>query len=122
MIDDYVPEAGDIVWTDLDPRTGREQGGRRPVLVISPAGFFQSARLVIVCPITSKIRPFNSSVVLPADFPIRGEILTSHMRSLDALSRPIRFSGTKAPPAIVAQVRGKLAVLCGIVASDLGVQ
>ena len=122
MIDGYVPDAGDIVWTDLDPRTGREQGGRRPVLVISPAGFFQSARFVIVCPITSKIRPFNSSVVLPADFPIRGEILTSHVRSLDALSCPIRFSGTKAPPAIVAQVRGKLAVLCGIAASDLSMQ
>ena len=120
MTDDYVPDAGDVVWTDLDPRTGREQGGRRPVLVISPGGFFQSARFVIVCPITNKIRPFNSSVVLPPGFPIRGEILTSHVRSLDALSRPFRFSGAKASPAIVAQVRGKLAVLCGISSSDLG--
>jgi mRNA interferase MazF len=120
MTDDYVPGEGDVVWTDLVPRTGREQGGRRPVLVISPAGFFKSARFLIVCPIMSKIRPFNSSVVLPVDFPIQGEILTSHVRSLDALSRPIRFSGAKAPLAIVAQVRGKLAVLCGISSSDLG--
>ncbi len=119
MTDDYVPGEGDVVWTDPDFRTGREQGGRRPLLVISPAGFFKSARLVIVCPITSKIRPFNSSVVLPAGFPIQGEILTSHVRSLDALTRPIRFSGAKAPPAIVTQVRGKLAVLCGISPGDL---
>jgi mRNA interferase MazF len=119
MTDDYVPDEGDIVWVDLDPRTGREQGGRRPVLVISPAGFFRAARLVIVCPITSKVRPFNSSVVLPEDFPVRGEILTSHVRSLDALARPIRFSGLKAPPEIVSQVRGKLAVLCGISLSDV---
>jgi mRNA interferase MazF len=120
MTDVYVPDAGDVVWTDLDPRTGREQGGRRPVLVISPAGFFQSARFVIVCPITSKIRPFNSSVVLPADFPVKGEILTSHVSSLDGLSRPIRFSGAKASPEILAEVRAKLAVLCGIAACDLG--
>ena len=119
MTDDYVPEAGAIVWTDLDPRTGREHGGRRPVLVISPSGFFQAARLFVACPITSRIRPFNSSVVLPDGFPIRGEILTSHVRSLDALNRPLQFSGAKAPPEIVAEVRGKLAVLCGISSNDL---
>jgi mRNA interferase MazF len=118
-IDDYVPDAGDVIWTDLDPRTDHEQSGRRPVLVISPAGFYQGAGLVIVCPITSKIRPFNSSVVLPVGFPISGEILTSHVRSLDALARPIRFSGARAPTAILAQVRGKLAILCGISVNDL---
>jgi len=120
MTEEYVPDEGDIVWTDLDPRTGREQGGRRPVLVISPAGFFRSARLLIVCPITSKIRPFNSSVVLPADFSIKGEILTSHVCSIDAMTRPLHFSGAKAPPATLSEVRGKLSVLCGISPSDLG--
>ena len=120
MNEDYIPAAGDVVWTDLDPRTGREQGGRRPALVISPSGFRRSSGFVIVCPITSKVRPFNSSVVLPADFPITGEILTSHVRSIDALARPIHFSGSTAPPAILAEVRGKLAVLCGISQSDLG--
>ena len=119
MTEAYVPEAGDICWTDLDPRTGREQGGRRPVLVISPPAFYQAARLLIICPITSSIRPFNSSVVLPADIPIKGEILTSHVRSLDVLARPLRFSGVKAPAATLAEVRGKLAALCGITSSDL---
>jgi len=119
MTEAYVPEAGDIVWTDLDPRTGREQGGRRPVLVVSPEAFYQAARLLIVCPITRKVRPFNSSVVLPAGFPIKGEILTSHVRSLDALARPLHFSGATAPSAILAEVRGKLAALCGITFNDL---
>ncbi len=119
MTEAYVPEAGDIVWTDLDPRTGREQGGRRPVLVISPPAFYEAARLLIVCPITSRIRPFNSSVVLPSGFPIKGEILTSHVRSLDVLARPLHFSGVSAPPATLSEVRGKLAALCGISYSDL---
>ena len=25
----YVPQAGDLIWTDFDPRVGREQSGRR---------------------------------------------------------------------------------------------
>jgi mRNA interferase MazF len=51
MIEDYVPEAGDIVWTDFNPSTGREQGGRRPALVVSPREFYDGTRFLVVCPI-----------------------------------------------------------------------
>lgn len=37
MAKGYVPEAGDIVWLDFTPQAGREQAGRRPALVLSPA-------------------------------------------------------------------------------------
>lgn len=40
---DYEPAAGDLIWTDFDPRTGREQGGRRPALVI-PAAILAEVR------------------------------------------------------------------------------
>jgi mRNA interferase MazF len=118
MNDDYIPQAGDFVWTDFDPNRGREQGGRRAALEISPRQFYEGARLLIVCPITSKIRPFGSSVVLPANFPLNGEILTSHVRSIDALARPIRDSRAKVTPEVLAEVRAKLAFLCGISISD----
>ncbi len=114
MAEGYVPAAGDVIWTDFDPRTGREQGGRRPALVISESEFFLGTGTLIVCPITSKVRPFGSSVVLPPGFPIQGEILTSHMRSVDGLARPIRFCGAAAPGAILSEARAKLAFLCGI--------
>ena len=40
---------------DLDPTRGREQAGKRPVLVVSANGFNKSpADLVVVLPITSK--------------------------------------------------------------------
>jgi mRNA-degrading endonuclease toxin of MazEF toxin-antitoxin module len=26
----YVPDAGDLIWTDFDPTRGHEQAGRRP--------------------------------------------------------------------------------------------
>lgn len=110
----YEPEAGDIIWTDFDPRTGREQGGRRPALVLSPQAFWTASHFVIVCPITSRIRPFASSVVLPEGLPITGEILTSHVRSLDAKARPISFAGVKLSQDLLNEVRSKLATLIGL--------
>lgn len=109
----YLPEAGDLIWTDFDPRTGREQSGRRPALVVSPAAFCRATECAIVCPITSRVRPFGTSVVLPPGLPIDGEILTGHVRSIDTLARPIVYAG-KVPAAILADVRAKLAVLIGL--------
>src|SRR5271166_5946625 len=73
----YAPEAGDLVWTDFDPRLGREQSGRRPALVVSPADFCRVTEFAIVCPVTSRVRPFGTSVVLPSGLPVSGEILTA---------------------------------------------
>jgi len=110
----YRPGPGDLVWTDFDPSVGREQGGRRPALVISAAIFNEATGLAIVCPITSKIRPFPSSVVLPEGLPVSGEILLSHLRSIDTLARPVRYAGATVPAATAAQVRAKLAALVAI--------
>lgn len=110
----YQPNEGDLIWTDFDPRTGREQGGRRPALVISPIAFWQAFRFVFVCPITSKIRPFPTSVVLPVDGPVVGEILTHHARSIDTQARPILFANQTVSAAIMTEVRMKLAALIGL--------
>jgi len=111
----YTPDAGHLIWTDFDPRTGREQSGRRPALVLSPRAFFLASAFAIVCPITRTIRNFGSSLILPPDLLLSGEILTSHVRSIDTKARPIRFSGMAVSPALLAEVRAKLSVLCGIV-------
>lgn len=110
----YVPEAGHLVWTDLDPRIGREQNGRRPALVVSPAEFCRVTEFAIVCPITSRIRPFGTSVVLPMGLPVAGEILTSHVRSIDTLARPISYAGAAVPAEVLHEVRMKLAALIGL--------
>ncbi|HUO03570.1 MAG TPA: type II toxin-antitoxin system PemK/MazF family toxin [Candidatus Binataceae bacterium] len=104
----YLPDTGDLIWTDFDPTRGREQAGRRPALVISPAAFSENTGLAVVCPITSRVRPFPTSVVLPPGLPIAGEILTSHIRSIDTMARPIRYAGAKAPRGIAQLVRAKL--------------
>ena len=33
-----VPDRGDVVWVTLAPEAGQEQSGRRPAVVLSPAG------------------------------------------------------------------------------------
>src|SRR5690242_21087145 len=86
----YLPSAGDLIWTEFDPTRGREQAGRRPALVLSPAIFTANTGFAIVCPITSRVRPFPTSVILPPGLPVSGEILLSHVRSIDTLARPIR--------------------------------
>lgn len=46
---------GEIYWADLVPRSGSEQTGRRPVLVVSHDGFNQTTawKSIIVVPITT---------------------------------------------------------------------
>jgi mRNA interferase MazF len=40
--------------------------------------------------------------------PIAGEILTSHIRSIDTTARPIRYAGAKVPFEVAQLVRAKL--------------
>jgi len=110
----WAPGAGELIWTDFDPRTGREQGGRRPALVVSPTEFCAVTGFAVVCPITSRVRPFGTSVVLPAGLAVAGEVLTSHVRSIDTVARPVTSAGGVVPDSVMAEVRGKLAAILGL--------
>jgi len=110
----WGPGAGELIWTDFDPRTGREQGGRRPALVVSPAEFWAATKFAIVCPITSRVRPFGTSVVLPAGLAVAGEVLTAHVRSIDTIARPVVPAGGMVPDSVMVEVRGKLAAILGM--------
>jgi mRNA interferase MazF len=103
-----LPNTGDLIWTDFDPTKGREQAGRRPALVVSPATFTENTGLAIVCLITSRVRPFPTSVVLPAGLPVVGEILTSHIRTIDIQAQPVRYVGAAVPTEVARLIRAKL--------------
>jgi mRNA interferase MazF len=62
----YVPECGDIVWIHLDPQAGREQGGHRTCLVLSPALYNGKTALAVLCPITKQTKGYPFEVPLPA--------------------------------------------------------
>ena len=61
---------GDIRWADLSPARGREQAGRRPVLVISHDIFNERSGTVIALAVTS--RPQRAGFPLTLELPSRG--------------------------------------------------
>src|SRR5262245_244796 len=81
------PQRGEVWLADLDPTLGHEQGGRRPVLVVSVDPFNRGlAGLVVVLPITSRIRPLPLHVpVNPPEGGLRipSAILCDAVRSID---------------------------------------
>jgi mRNA interferase MazF len=95
-------------WTIRRRRHFRKIPNRRPALVISPAVSTEHTGLAVVCPITSRVRPFPTSVVLPPGLPITGEILVSHIRSIDTMAGPIRYAGAAVPTDVAQLVRAKL--------------
>jgi mRNA interferase MazF len=61
------------------------------------------------------VRPFGTSTVLPSGLHVTGEVLTSHIRSIDTQARPIAFAGSKVPQTVIDDVRAKLAALIGLI-------
>lgn len=110
----YEPKAGDLIWTNFDSRVGREQSGRRPALVVSPVDFWRASGFAAVCPITSRVRPFGTSSVLPPGLTVAGEVLASHVRSIDTLARPVAYAGSAVPAEVLEEVRAKLSALIGL--------
>ena len=91
-------ERGEIYFVDLNPVKGREQAGRRPVLVISVNAINRLPLVVTVVVGTSGAnvtRDYPSNVRVPASesgLPTETVFLCLQLRSID----PGRFAG---PPA-----------------------
>ena len=83
ILDASVPERGDVVWLNFDPRRGREQAGRRPALVLSPRAYNDKVGLAIVCPITSQKKGYPFEVDIPDGHGVTGVILADQVKSLD---------------------------------------
>ncbi len=105
-----APDRGDLVWIDLTPQSGREQAGRRPGLVLSKRLYNERSGLALVCPVTSRRKGYPFEVVLPEVGPIRGVVLTDHVRSVDWASRQAEAAG-KAPTAVVETVLRRVKLL-----------
>ena len=82
---------GEVYWADLIPRSGSEQTGRRPVIVVSHDGFNQVPgwRSVIVVPLStssSQARRGPTAVEMPggaAGLPKTGVALCHQVTTLD---------------------------------------
>lgn len=64
-----LPKRGDIIRLQLNPRTGSEQSGYRPAMVISPSAYNRISKLILICPITSRQKGWPFEVQLPEQLP-----------------------------------------------------
>ncbi|MEO8348210.1 MAG: type II toxin-antitoxin system PemK/MazF family toxin [Acidobacteriota bacterium] len=78
---------GDVFWAELDPARGREQAGRRPVLVLSHEIFNERSGTVITVAITSEPprAGFPLTVALESEqLPKKSWVKVSQIRTLSA--------------------------------------
>ena len=108
----YVPDRGDVVWLDFTPQAGREQAGRRPALVLSPASYNRKSSLMVCCPVTSQMKgyPFEVSVSGPMTIGVTGVVLADHVRSLDWRARSAAKFGF-VDPRVTHDVAAKVKLL-----------
>ncbi len=106
-------ETGDLHWADLDGYRGTEQGGRRPVLIVSENFYNFRSNRVIVCPISSRARGWQTEVRISDGLPISGVILTDQVRAVDRQSRIFDFIA-RVPEVDLNIVREALGLLLGI--------
>lgn len=108
-----LPDVGHIAWVDLNDTRGTEQSGRRPALILTSLSFHQKSPRAVICPITSKLRDWPTSIVLPQGLKTAGMVLIDQVRSIDRAER-LFDTIERAPIQVVNQVRTKLAALLGI--------
>jgi mRNA interferase MazF len=75
---------GEVVWVTPDPTIGREQGGRRPALVIAGNDYLATVdTLAIVVPITTVDRNWPNHIpIVGTDLPERSWAMTEQVRTI----------------------------------------
>ena len=77
------PKRGEIYWVNLDPSIGSETQKTRPALIVSNDIGNENSHVVIVAPITSKIKnvyPFEVEVTVDNRL---GKIMLNQCRAID---------------------------------------
>ena len=106
----HVPERGDVVWLQFNPRVGSEQAGRRPALVVSPKSYNKKVGLALVCPITSRLKGYPFEVELPEGLDATGAILCDQLKSLDWRARHATRVGSVSGP-VMQEVTARILAL-----------
>jgi mRNA interferase ChpB len=107
-------ERGDIYLVSLDPTSGHEQQGTRPVLIVSPGAFNRLTKTPVVLPITTggnfaRTAGFTVSL-MGAGTKTTGVVRCDQPRAIDIASRHGRKLES-VPLAILEDVLAKLAAI-----------
>ncbi len=106
MAKQYIPERGDVVWTDFNPASGHEQKGKRPAIILSPSSFNKKFLLAVIAPISSRVKGHGFEVLFKGK-KISGAILCQQVKTIDFIERGLQFA-EKAPKEIMSDVLAKV--------------
>jgi len=106
MAKQYIPERGDIVWTDFNPAAGHEQKGKRPAIILSPSAFNKKLLLALIAPITSRVKGHGFEVPFQSK-KISGVVLCHQVKTIDFIERGLQFV-EKAPAGVISDVLAKV--------------
>jgi mRNA interferase MazF len=101
---------GEVYWADLVPRSGSEQTGRRPVILVSHDGFNQTPgwRSIIVVPISTSSSQGNRGPTVvelsggPAGLPKTSFAVCHQVTTLDRAKMTKRIGAL--PPEFLREV------------------
>ncbi len=108
-----TPERGDIWQVNLDPISGKEQRGTRPVLVVTRSALNASG-LTVICPISqgalqSRFAGFAASLLGTGSI-TQGVVMCNQPRTVDLVARRARRVET-VPQHVIDDVLARMAVL-----------
>lgn len=102
---------------NFTPNAGHEQGGRRPALVLSPKDYNIRSGLMIVVPVTSKVKGYPFEVQLSPGMKLEGVALSDQIRSVDWVARKAEFH-TEADNEFMCEVLGRIEAILSIDCSE----
>lgn len=100
MVDEYIPNKGDIVWINTATRTGDNPQERHTAIVISSATYNHYG-FMLACPIVPKAKGYPFEIPLTVR-QITGAILADHVKNHDWRAREAMFVA-RAPRRILLQ-------------------
>ena len=77
------PKRGEIYWVNLDPTVGEETKKKRPALIVSNDIGNEMANIIMIAPITSKVKniyPFEVQTLVKGK---PGKIMLNQCRAVD---------------------------------------
>src|ERR1700693_3886523 len=102
MVTGYVPAAGDIVLIDFDLQVGHQQPKRRPALVLTDQRYNRASGLAVVCPLTSKRRPYTFALSIKVN-QVEGAVLGSY-----SIILKVHITDHAGRPLVDRDVEGKV--------------
>lgn len=90
---------GQIILINFNPASGHEQKGYRPAVVLSHTLHNEKTGLIVICPVTSKIKGYNFEVEIDTK-KVKGVAIANQIRTMDLTTRKYKLADIASEEAV----------------------